>query len=147
MAHPGGRPNEFKEDYITRVDDYLDSCVDEIEDYVVTNGDKTTSYKRIVKVNLPTLEGFARFIEVSTKSLLNWEKEQPEFLRALDKIREKQKQNLMNSGLSGDYNSTIAKLILSANHGMREGTDITTNNKDLPSPIYGGKSLSGHFSN
>ena len=34
-------------------------------------------------------------------------------------------------GLSGDYNSTIAKLILSTNHGMREGTDITSDNKPI----------------
>jgi hypothetical protein len=37
-----------------------------------------------------------------------------------------EKHTLINKGLRGLYNSTIAKLILSSNHGLREGTDITT---------------------
>ncbi len=117
-----GRPEEYKPEYIIEVEKYLLLKKDEFEN-------------KKLKVNLPTIEGFAVFIDVSKKSLYNWEDQHPEFIHSLDKIRTEQKERLINYGLSGDYNSTIAKLVLSANHGMREGTDITTQGERLPTPI------------
>ncbi len=40
-------------------------------------------------------------------------------------------QRLIDMGLSGVYNSTIAKLILSSNHGMRERLDKTSDDKPI----------------
>jgi len=74
-------------------------------------------------VRLPTLEGFAVFIGVNKTTLYEWEKDHEEFSNALDLIRSEQQERLINNGLAGTYNSTIAKLILSSNHGMREKTD------------------------
>lgn len=56
-----------------------------------------------------------------------------EFLGALNKIREEQRSRLINKGLSGQYNPVIAKLILSANHGMAEKTetDVTSKGKQI----------------
>ena len=118
------RPSEYKEEYIGRVDEYLALN----EDFVSEDLKKLT-------VNLPTVEGFAMFLDVSKKTLYNWEDEHDQFLHALDKIREEQRKRLLNKGLSGDYNSTIAKLILSSNHGMREKSDVTTDGKELPQPL------------
>ena len=44
------------------------------------------------------------------------------------KIKQEQKERLADNGLAGKYNPTIAKLILSANHDMREkvDTDVTS---------------------
>lgn len=121
----GGRPEEYKEEYIAKVDEYLESRQDE-EVHVVKQANSEKGYEMFdnkLKVKLPTIEGFARFIDVSKKSLYNWEKEYPEFLHALDKIRTEQQERLINQGLSGGYNPTIAKLILSSNHGMAERTE------------------------
>jgi hypothetical protein len=119
---PGGRPLEYKEQYVAMADTYLAAQQDEVSE----NGK--------LKVNLPTIEGFALFLGVNKTSLYEWEKLHPEFSNALNKIRTEQQQRLLNSGLSGDYNSTIAKLVLSANHGMREKTetDITSGGKPIP---------------
>lgn len=136
-----GRPSEYKEEYISKAKEYLSLCQDEYDEYHKTRGEKSDSFDRIIKVKLPTIEGFALYLDVSKKSLYNWAEQNPEFLHALDDIERIQKQRLIENGLSGDYNPMIAKLILSANHGMREKQDITTNNKDLPSPILGGTSL------
>lgn len=113
---PAGRPTEYKEEYISKVDEYLELHQD-------------TDLLTKVKVRLPTIEGFARFIDVNKTSLYEWEKIHDEFSNALDKIRIEQQERLINSGLSGDYNSTIAKLILSSNHGMREKTDTDVTSK------------------
>lgn len=116
----GGRPSEYKETHADLVDDYLE----ERKDYYDT---ETKTYK----VKIPTIEGFAQFIGVNKTTLYEWEKEHPQFSNALEKIRTEQQQRLLDNGLSGTYNSTIAKLVLSANHGMREKTDMTTDDKQI----------------
>lgn len=123
-----GRPPEYKEEYIAKVQEYLEIHQDEEKQVVKQSSEKYEMYDNKLKVKLPTIEGFARFIGVNKTSLYEWEKKHPEFSNALDDIRQEQQERLINSGLSGEYNSTIAKLILSSNHGMREKseTDITT---------------------
>lgn len=130
-----GRPSEYKEEYIGKVDEYLSISVDQETEYHKTRGEKSDGFDRIIKVKLPTVEGFAQFIGVNKTSLYEWEKIHPIFSNALDKIRTEQQKRLIDNGLSGDYNPVIAKLILSANHGMKERSDVTTNDKDIPVPI------------
>lgn len=130
------RPIEYSEDYIQKVDEYLAVCQDEYAEFHKTRGDKSDSYDRLVKVKLPTIEGFALYIDVSVKSLYNWADNNPAFLQALERIKTVQKERLLSGGLSGDYNPMIAKLVLSSNHGMREKTDVTSDGKQLPTPIY-----------
>jgi len=119
-----GRPTKYTtdEDMIFKIDEYLKTCIDEYN-----------SETKRLKVKLPMLEDFALFIGITDVTLVEWRKEHQKFSSAVRKIEIEQKKRLINSGLSEDYNSTIAKLNLSANHGMREGQDITTNNKDIQS--------------
>lgn len=119
--HAGGRPTKYDPKYISSVDEYLETRKDDI-DY---NGNKT--------VRLPTIEGFALFIGVNRDTLFEWESRHKEFSDSLDKIKIEQKERLTNSGLSGAYNSAIAKLVLSANHNMREksDTDITSGGEKI----------------
>ncbi len=117
---------------MARPSEYLDEYVSKVDEYLLLHKDEEIDSKKL-RVKLPTIEGFALFIGVSKKSLYNWSEEHPEFLHALGKIETEQKERLINSGLSGDYNSTIAKLILSANHGMSEKTetDITSKGEGI----------------
>ncbi|MFA6897235.1 MAG: terminase small subunit [Patescibacteria group bacterium] len=124
-----GRPTKFKKIFIKKVDEYLEECQDEeIERVKQENAEK--GYQMLehrLKVKLPTIEGFARFIGVNKTSLYEWEKNHEEFSNSLEKIKTEQKERLMNSGLSGDYNPTIAKLILSSNHDMHEKSELSGN--------------------
>ncbi len=134
-----GRPTRYLPKYIDEVDKYLETCVDEDIDYHKTIGEKTDSYEKRMKVNLPTMEGFARFINVPRRTVYEWRDKHDEFSHSLGKILDEQQKRLLNSGLSGDYNPTIAKLILSSNHGMSDRADITSGGeKILPQPILGG---------
>lgn len=121
--HAGGRPSKYKEEF-----------VDVIDEYIKTTGRENTE--------LPTKEGFALFIGVDDDTLDNWAKLHPEFFGALKKLMITQRIQLINDGIYGgkEVNSTIVKLLLQNNHGMREKTDVTTNDKDIPQPIYGAKS-------
>lgn len=137
-----GQPTKYRAEFIEKADEYLAQCNDIETNWLksyTTGKIEGETFEHRVKVNLPTHEGFADFLGVNASSLYEWAKKNKEFSKALEKIVSVQKQRLLANGLSGDYNPTIAKLILSANHGMKEKTDITTNDKDLPQPIYGGR--------
>lgn len=123
MAHPGGRPTKYDPAFIEEVDTYLE-----------TTGRENTK--------LPTKQGFALHIGVDDDTLVEWGKIYPEFSAALKKLMQTQHEQLVNDGIYGgkEVNATIVKLLLQNNHGMKERTDTTTNDKDIPTPIYGSKS-------
>lgn len=128
-----GRPTLYTEDMPEKVVEYLNQCNDEWTEYHKTRGEKSDSYDRILKVNLPSNEGFARYIGVVVSTLHNWAEEHADFLVALELIASAQKERLFNEGLAGNYNPIIAKLGLSANHGMKERSDHTTDDDKITS--------------
>jgi hypothetical protein len=117
--------SKYKKEYISKVDEYLTTKKDEFYQLLKTNGEKSTTWENRVRVSLPSKEDFASFIGVDDDTLDNWGKKYPLFFGALIKITQEQKKRLVDNGLSGLYNSTIAKLILSSNHGMAEKTELT----------------------
>lgn len=126
-----GRPTKYEPRFI-----------EEVDVYIASKGRENTS--------LPTKEGFALHIGVDDDTLDNWANKKdddgklvnPEFFGALKKLMQTQKVQLIDDGIYGgkEVNSTIVKLLLQNNHGMKERTDTTTNDKDIPTPIYGSKS-------
>lgn len=125
-----GQPAKYKEEYVAKVEEYLAECKDGYTKHQDSEGKTTKTTK---KVMLPTIEGFARKLGFVTKTLYNWAKVNPAFLHALARIEEVQKERLINEGLAGNYNFVIGKLLLSANHGMREGKDITSKGQIIKS--------------
>lgn len=122
---------KYKEEYVEAVYDYIDSCVDAEIKKVVRDDDKGTTWQHRVKVNIPTIEKLALKLKVCRFTLYNWAEEYPKFKKALEDLRAEQCNKLIQNGLSGDYNPIITKLILSTNHGMKEKSDITTDNKEI----------------
>ena len=123
-----GRPLEYSQEYIDNARVYLDSCID-------TFADKESDIKASVKI--PTKGGLAVHLGVARETLYDWSRKYPEFSDIMEQLGAIQEERLINNGLSGSYNSTIAKVLLTK-HGYREGIDQTTNDKDLPIPILGG---------
>jgi len=118
------RPVEYKEEYVSKTIEYINSCEDSINEIG----------KLVVK--LPSIEGLALYLDINKTTVYEWEKTYDEFSNVIDTLRGKQAEKLLNNGLSNTYNSTIAKVLLTK-HGYREGIDQTTNDKDLPTPILG----------
>jgi len=125
------RPTDYSEEMLTRTEQYLAQSIDEYSEFHKTRGEKSDSYERVLRVKLPTIEGLALYLGVDRTTIYEWEGKHKEFSHTLDKIRAEQQQRLIDNGLSGDYNPVIAKLILSSNHGMREKSDITTNDESI----------------
>ncbi len=133
------RPSDYTQEMADKVKTYTDLCEDEeIQQLAGLSQKGTELYKNKINVKLPTIEGLSRYLGIHKDTVYEWEKIHPEFSDALSNLRAKQGEVLINKGLSGDYNPTIAKLMLSNNHGYREKTDVTTNGNDLPTPILGG---------
>lgn len=117
----GGRPTKFdSKTFLKKVEKYLASRQDETE--VVRDGKHSPVVR--LRVKLPTIEGFARFLGVTKQTLFNWEEAYPKVAKGLELIKQEQFQRLIDEGLAGYYNPTITKLILSANHGMEEETNV-----------------------
>lgn len=120
---PAGRPSEYSESILVQVRDYLKACKDKRIKRVSGESEKFTKYDHKLKVNLPTIEGLAVFLKIHRDTVYSWEKEYPEFSDIIGELRAKQLESLINNGLSGDYNPTIAKVLL-AKHGYKEATEI-----------------------
>lgn len=108
---------------------------DEVDKYLAKTGKE--------QMHLPKLQSFAIWLDVSMDALEDWRKLYPDFSGALAKIMKRQAEQLIDDGIYGgkEVNATIVKLLLQNNHGMKERTDTTTNDKDLPQPIISGIKL------
>lgn len=128
---PGGRPTDYSEDMLVKAKEYINACEDkEIEK---ESGDKTL-YS--IKVKLPTKGGLASWLGVARDTLYEWSRVYPEFSDVMEQLSAEQEDRLINNGLSGDYNPTIAKVLLTK-HGYtdKQEVDHTTKGKELPTPL------------
>lgn len=105
-----------------RPTDYSDSMVSDAWNYVKEFANDEGSGDKL-KVNLPTIEGLALYLEISRSTLYLWQKEHPEFSDIIEVLQQKQAQVLINNGLSGNYNSTIAKVLLTK-HGYNDKQEV-----------------------
>jgi len=123
MAHPGGAPTKATEATLEKARQYLNV------------------WKSLGEA-IPTVEGLAIYLGLHRDTLYA----RPEFSDTLLAIQQQAKYELQNGGLNGKFQPRFTQFMLAANHGMVEktATDHTTNGKDLPTPIFGGGSMSVH---
>lgn len=131
---PGeGRPTKYSEKMLAIAWEYIESCTDEVYDYVTgeSNSSKgsSTSWQQKVKVKLPTFEGLCLKLQIQDSTAYDWAEKYPEFSVALSTLKRKQKEMLIAGGTSGLYNPLITKLVLAANHGMSDKTEIDHTSK------------------
>lgn len=116
----GGRPTDYNEEILLKAQEYISSC----EDTDIEGGK--------VNVKIPTRGGLARYLDVSRDTLYEWAKVHKEFSYIMETLGAEQEDRLINQGLSGRYNSTISKVLLTK-HGYADKleTDITTQGEKL----------------
>ena len=87
---------------------------------------------------IPSNEALARYLEINRDTLYDWAKqeEKQEFSDILDEINSLQRSELINNGLSGDFNAAITKLVL-GKHGFSDkvDSDITTKGDKIENNI------------
>lgn len=132
VKHPGGRPTKYNDKMIQEVYAYLESVAEDEEyEFHKTRGLNTDTYEEKLNVKLPTIQGLSLWIGCNIDTLHEWGKVHPEFSDALQDLKKVQHDKLIEGSMSGKYNSTIAKLMLSSNHGYVERKDVTTDGDKL----------------
>lgn len=108
----GGRPSKYNEGMLNKANKYIYKCLNG-EPGFDKNG------KRIIKQKLPLLEELARICGVDSETLMNWTKEDERFFDAIKRVKELQKERIIQKGFSAT-NPTFSIFMLKANHGMME---------------------------
>jgi len=108
--HPGGRPTDYNDAVLKKAMAYI-------------NG----AYEKEQKEELPTVAGLSVYLGVSRETIYDWARQESkqEFSDIVAILQALQERMLVNKGLAGIYNSTIAKLLLSSKHGYAERTEHT----------------------
>ena len=68
---------------------------------------------------VPTIAGLSLFIDIRRSTIYEWAKDNQEFSDIVDKVMGSQEKGLLKGALGGDYNATIAKLMLTK-HGYTD---------------------------
>lgn len=130
-----GRPLKYRPIFRKKVYEYIRQCDDEWKMRTKTISKDNEIIENKIKVNLPSVEGFSDYIDVGVHAIMAWTQRFSDFSTAVKEIEKAQKKRLIEMSLSGDYNANIAKLILAANHGMRESVDVTSAGQQISQPI------------
>lgn len=95
---------------------------------------------------VPSVAGLACYLRISRSTAQEYAKENVDFSGTLEAIKTLQENKLINKGLTGDFNSTIVKLMLS-NHGYSEKISNELTGKDGASIKVEASPLSSLFIN
>lgn len=149
MAHSVGRPAKYSDSVLKHAEEYLLSCKDEdttssVQEMQAHGGSLMRLQKPTVK--LPTRGGLAAHLHVSRDTLYEWSRVHKDFSYIMERLGSIQEERLINNGLSGTYNSTIAKVLLTK-HGYNDKleTDITTGGEKIDQGGADVKALSDKF--
>lgn len=103
---PGGRPTDYNDAILKKTKLYLDTFDSE--------GDV-----------IPTIAGLALYLGLSRETIYDWSSQdtKKEFSDIVKDLMAKQEKTLINSGLSGKFNSNIVKLAL-GKHGYSDKQEL-----------------------
>lgn len=84
-------------------------------------------YQEDDKEVIPTIFGLALWLGISSSTAYQWAKEKPKFSDTLRILMDRQGQICLQGGMTGRFNSTITKLILSK-HGYSDRVEQVIDN-------------------
>lgn len=131
-----GRPTLYTPLIVERAEKYIASCED-TDETITVGEDGISKTKTPLKVKLPSIEGLALYLKISRSTVYAWQKEHEEFSYIIETLLQKQAQALLNNGLSGAYNSTISKVILTK-HGYSDKQEIDQKIEHSGNLTFGG---------
>jgi len=105
---PTGRPTDYNEEVLEKAKEYLET------------------YENLGEV-IPSVEGLACFIEIARSTIYEWigQEDKKDFSDIVERILAHQGKTLANKGLKGEFNPTIAKLMM-GKHGYKDSSENET---------------------
>lgn len=114
-----GRPTEYTEEMLAKARAYLEVGYAEDE-------------------RIPSVAGLSRFLNIARSTIYDWasQEDKQDFSDILEQILAKQEYTLLNKAITGEFNSTIAKLVLSKQgYTEKTETDVTSGGEKLNTVI------------
>jgi len=106
----GGRPTKLTPELIDKAKEYVEGGF-------------------MAKELVPTIAGLTLHIDVRRSTVYEWAKINEVFSDIVDKIMVSQEQGLLKGGLAGEYNASIAKLMLTK-HGYTDKQETALTGAD-----------------
>jgi hypothetical protein len=78
---------------------------------------------------VPSAIGLSLYLDISDSTLYDWKDKHDAFSRTLEKIKKSQASELINKGLTSEFNPTIVKLMLH-NHGYSDKVEQDLKSSD-----------------
>lgn len=115
----------YKKEYVQRILDYFNVPESEMREKVIQrkNG-KTETAMEEVAPKLPTFQGFARSLGVSSRTVSVWAEKYPEFADAFLRCKDIQEHLVIVHGLHGRYNHSFAAIVARSQFGWEEKVEI-----------------------
>lgn len=133
-----GRPTVYDPKFCDEVIKYFDIEPHFETPVITTYKDGSTKEEiKLIPSDLPTLAGFAVRIGVHRDTVDEWRRVHKEFSDAIKYAKECQENILITNGLQGIYAQPFAIMASKNILKWRDRSDVTTNDKDLPTPILG----------
>ena len=111
MAHPGGRPTKYNDEMAEKAEWYVSGGYEELGDVV------------------PSIAGLACHLDIHKQTVNEWADKHPQFSTYVKKVAQVQEKVCVSGGMTGKYNSSITKLLLSK-HGYSEKQQIDHTSSD-----------------
>jgi hypothetical protein len=124
----GGRPTKLTPKLLEKARGFLKWQKGQIITKVVFNKD---GRQEIEAPRPPTVNHFSEYLGISRETAYAWDKENIDFSDILSEVQQKYEQVLIDNGLVDRYNANLAKFLLSADHGKKEKSDLTSNDKEI----------------
>jgi len=119
------------------------------QEYNQTIIDKAQDYLADPQGTVHSLEGLALYLGIHRSTIYDWKDKHDEFSDIVEKVLQHQAKKLQDKGLTGEFNSSITKLLLTK-HGYSDKQDVDHTSKGNEiKPILGGMSngVQGNDSN
>lgn len=104
-----GRPTKYNQDLQDKADYYAENW-SEVD-------------------SIPSRVGLCCYIGITKPTMYDWEKLHDQFSTTLEVIDALQEKTAVNKGITGEFNSTITKLVL-ANHGYSDKQELAHTSPD-----------------
>jgi len=96
----------------------------EVEHKTIDKDGIERTYKKEYANQLPTFEGFCCRVGISPKVIYDWIEKYPEFSKAYNICKLRQKEILINNSLDGSYNANFAIFAAKNMTDMKDKTEV-----------------------
>ena len=123
-----GRPTKLTPETLEKAKHYIEGCID-------TPIETEKGVLSYVEVNLPSVVGLARYLDVDKTTIYEWckgnQELSSEFSPIVKQVEQEQEKRLINKSLGGLYQPKIAGMLL-GKHGYYEKQEIDLRKAEEP---------------